>query len=874
MRNSPILPLLFALLLLVVAACGGEESASPDPDAGSTDVQVKDSPGGKDVIVTDKVAGNNEPPVLYKIGDKVVAQGATLSLTLRAEDPDGDLLRFSVYGDVPRSAKFLKDKGEFSWTPEAADVGSHVFLTFVVSDGQDFDRETVEIAVTAEAGQNAPVFQKLGDQSVEAGKSYEWQLVATDADSDVLSYSIQGAVPPGLLLDGVSALVRWTVPAGSEGELFRVVFVVSDGQLQGQQEVTFVVGGGATATNHAPVFETLPEQLAVAGETLSFTILANDEDGDSLSYAVVDGLPPGATFDAPARRFSWTTGAADAGKSRTVTFSVSDASLQAYLEVQLTVQKPVSACTPDAYEPNGDPAEGVSPLQDGDVLELSLCPQGGLFDADWFAVTLPAGARLTVASRTLDPQSQVNIDLEISLPSAPYAPLSYGWSDGPEESVSFVAQEAGPLLLLVYQYGGDPLSESVAYELRVEIEAEYSCSEDAFEENDSLATPYLMSSATLGKDLDSLRYCPGDADYFAVDLACGESLSAAIFFSHAAGDLDLLFYGPGAAAGSEPLAASISEDDDEIVVLDSAPQSGRYTLFVEGYPAEGTENAYTLRVDTSPAPACDADALEPNDTTGQATPLGEAASYEDLTLCCDPDIYRADLDAGDGLLVEATSAYGTPMPLALYASDGQTLLASASGDLDFLASSAGSVYLVIKATPGVATGQSYTLETIVGGGGDCDAASCPMWTVCNASTGACVADYCSSDGDCPAPYECQQSFCVDACASGDDCRGGYGCKAFAAGTYCAPAGNGAPGSGCVYVSDCEGAMVCELLSDGGYCATANCPSFPCDGQTLCVDVGGASICAKSCAADGDCRPGEGFFCAETGAGKACVPFVD
>ena len=778
--------LALSLLILAIAGCGTEGGSSGDADTSGTDTVAGDTPADKDTSVKDQIGGSNEPPVLYKIGDKVVAQGTTLSLSLRAEDPDGDLLRFSVYGDVPRSAKFLKDKGEFSWTPGADDVGSRVFLTFVVSDGQDFDRETVEIAVTAEAGQNAPVFQKLGDQSVDAGKSYEWQLVATDLDSDVLSFSIQGAVPPGLLLDGVSGQVRWTVPAGSEGELFRVVFVVSDGQLQGQQEVTFVVGGGAAGTNHAPVFEALPEQLAVAGQTLAFTITATDEDGDSLSYSAVEGLPPGSSFDAGARRFSWTTGPADAGKSRVVTFAASDASLQAYLEVQLTVQKPATACVPDAYEPNGDPSQGVSPLKDGDVLPLSLCPQGGLFDADWFAVTLAAGSRLTVESRTLDPQSSVNIDLEISRPSAPYAPLSYGWSDGPEESVSFVAEEAGPLLLFVYQYGGDPLSDSVTYELRLTVEADYSCEEDAFEENDSLATPYLMSAATLGKDLDTLRYCPGDADYFAVDLACGDSLSAAIVFSHSDGDLDLLFFGPGASAGSEPLAASISEDDGELIVLESAPQAGRYTLFVEGYPAGGTDNAYSLRVETSPASACAPDALEPNDTIGQATPLGQAASFEDLTLCCDPDIYRADLGTGDGLLVEATSAYGTPMPLEVYASDGQTLLASASGDLDFLASSTGPVYLVVSATAGAATGQGYSLEAIVGAGGGCDTATCPAWTVCDATTGACVADYCASDGDCPTPYLCRASFCVDACQAGADCRSAYACKAFADGTYCAP----------------------------------------------------------------------------------------
>ena len=69
-------------------------------------------------------------------------------------------------------------------------------------------------------------------------------------------------------------------------------------------------------------------------------------------------------------------------------------------------------------------------------------------------------------------------------------------------------------------------------------------------------------------------------------------------------------------------------------------------------------------------------------------------------------------------------------------------------------------------------------------------------------------------------------------------------------------------------------MVCELLSDGGYCATADCPSYACDGLSLCVDIGDVSLCAKRCVGDGDCRGDDGFFCTESGAGKACLPFTD
>jgi len=61
----------------------------------------------------------------------------------------------------------------------------------------------------------------------------------------------------------------------------------------------------ATVTNLAPVFDSLPTQSVIAGQTLQFTISATDPDNDPITYSAAQ-LPSGATFDPNARTFSWT----------------------------------------------------------------------------------------------------------------------------------------------------------------------------------------------------------------------------------------------------------------------------------------------------------------------------------------------------------------------------------------------------------------------------------------------------------------------------------------------------------------------------------------------------------------------------------------
>ena len=687
------------LILSMLAACGGE-GGQDQPDTTSPDA-IWDSSNPPDSLTPDSSAGNR-PPVLYKIGDKVVAVGEALSFTLKAEDPDGDTLRFRVYGDLPRTAEFLQDKGEFTWTPEADDTGKSAFLTFVVSDSQAFDRETIEIAVTQQASEHPPAFEPMGDQTVEAGKSYTWQLEATDPDSDELSFSIDGGGPPGASLQPKSGLFDWTVPQGMEGQVFSVRFVVDDGALSDDMTVTFVVAGGEQ-TNHAPVFGPLQDAEVVVGQPVEIVVTATDPEQDPLSFDTQGELPPGASFDPAARRFTWTPGVSEAGKVHDVTFTVTDQQLTAYAQVSITVKAGATGtCNADPMEPN-DAAEEAKPVSMGTTPGLTLCPQGGWPDEDWFELSLEASDFLKVMTQV--DNDTVDLDIEIYAAGSDDL-LSYGYNPGDSDQAMLTVPADGVYLIRLYQYYGDPSSESAGYTLTIELDEDFTCDNDGMEPNGDAdaATPIEHEQWIEGV------ICPGDRDWYALE-HCDETLSVSLAFTHVDGDLDLHLFGPD---GSTLVKSSNTTDDIETVVLGMGDAPGRYYAVVVGYPPEGTFNEYILQPEIAaqgPNGCCGdvaPDDNEPDDTPLQATPVWSDTTYEGLTRGCDEDWFITWLTFGDILMIEATGD-ATPVEILVLKEDGETVLASGMDELEYWPNAEGDVYVVVR---GGTAGASYDFDIV------------------------------------------------------------------------------------------------------------------------------------------------------------------
>lgn len=80
----------------------------------------------------------------------------------------------------------------------------------------------------------------------------------------------------------------------------------------------------APPANAPPTLDHIGDKIASVGEPIRFIVSATDADGDPLTYSV-NGLPPGASFDAQNRTFEWKPSRDQGDRTWEVTFSVHDA---------------------------------------------------------------------------------------------------------------------------------------------------------------------------------------------------------------------------------------------------------------------------------------------------------------------------------------------------------------------------------------------------------------------------------------------------------------------------------------------------------------------------------------------------------------------
>ncbi len=90
----------------------------------------------------------SQPPVLSLIGHRNIEPGSTLALTLTATDPNGDAIIFSAQSlPLPDGATLDGETGAFVFKPTADQAGSTIDITFIASDGDLIDTETVSFTI-------------------------------------------------------------------------------------------------------------------------------------------------------------------------------------------------------------------------------------------------------------------------------------------------------------------------------------------------------------------------------------------------------------------------------------------------------------------------------------------------------------------------------------------------------------------------------------------------------------------------------------------------------------------------------------------------------------------------------------------------------
>lgn len=301
--SSRIVPVVLATLSL--AACFDDKSTT-DPGAVPT--------------TTSGETTNNKAPVVSGTPATAIPAGFPYVFKPVATDPEGDPLSFSVSGK-PAWAEFVGATGELRGTPSEADLGDTAGITITASDGKATTtlgpfRVSVNRAsgTSAAGGTRPPVIGGNPPTTVAAGSAYSFQVLASDADGDRLTYGARN-LPAWLGIDTAKGVLSGTPSAAQVGIYNNIQVSVTDGlstvsltpftiTVTGSGTVastagtTGTTGGTTTAGTTTTATAGAGSTAAIGTATLSWIKPTQYSDGtplvDLAGYIVKYGTDPGA----------------------------------------------------------------------------------------------------------------------------------------------------------------------------------------------------------------------------------------------------------------------------------------------------------------------------------------------------------------------------------------------------------------------------------------------------------------------------------------------------------------------------------------------------------------------------------------------------
>ncbi len=314
----------------------------------------------------------NQPPVVTHPGNQAHTEGDSVSLAINATDPDGETLSFSASG-LPGNLVIDANSGVISGLIATGSAGNYQ-VTVTVSDGALTDSTSFEWQIAsppsgcgglvqeAENGVLSGAFVMGSDVNASGGTYIHvpndagdgppngpsqaayclhvttpgvyylkgWVHAGSGAD-DSCFVRIDGNPASGYLWDtlrntvydmdyvshrGGANPVELTLAAGEHEVIF---YLREDGTRLDKIELELIE---AQSPNQPPIVTHPGDQTHTEGDSVSLGIVANDPDGDTLTYSAT-GLPAGLTLDSVQGTISGAPAAGSAG-AYPVSISVTD----------------------------------------------------------------------------------------------------------------------------------------------------------------------------------------------------------------------------------------------------------------------------------------------------------------------------------------------------------------------------------------------------------------------------------------------------------------------------------------------------------------------------------------------------------------------
>ena len=242
---------------------------------------------------------NDNTPSFTSPDSASVAENETLAYMAVATDADGDDLSYSLSGTD--AALFTIDGTtgavRFTASPDFENPGDaggdNVYdITVTATDGSNGVDRDVAITVTdVDDGTNvAPIFTSPTSADVAETQTLAYMSVATDADGDTLMYSLSGTDAARFMIDPTTGAVRFIAspdfenPGDAGGNnVYDITVTASDGDNSTNHDVAITV---TNVNDNTPSFSSPDSASVEENQTMAYTAMATDADGDDLSYSL------------------------------------------------------------------------------------------------------------------------------------------------------------------------------------------------------------------------------------------------------------------------------------------------------------------------------------------------------------------------------------------------------------------------------------------------------------------------------------------------------------------------------------------------------------------------------------------------------------